>query len=226
MNSNDKYICLNCATILNEQSGFDVDNGSLTCTECSQELYGNAYEGGCCNNIHAMDEALVRDATFKEKVFARWEKVNPKLKKVGKWTLISIGVLVAVVVASKVSKNGDTDEEEDEVGFQMGNNNDYEGETCRWCGSPLIADEDGPDDRGTLRYECSNSNCYGVFFSDNGDSLLSPDERRKPNATPCSNCGMSLSGGEYTAPWENGNNPDGYIKCPHCGYVIFQWNDD
>ncbi|GEM_PF-3545240 len=31
----------------------------------------------------------------------------------------------------------------------------------------------------------------------------------------CENCGQKMVGGSYTAPWENGNNPDGYVKCPH-----------
>ena len=42
----------------------------------------------------------------------------------------------------------------------------------------------------------------------------------------CINCGMSLKGGVYTAPWEDDDNPDGYIKCPHCGSINFQDDDD
>jgi predicted RNA-binding Zn-ribbon protein involved in translation (DUF1610 family) len=42
----------------------------------------------------------------------------------------------------------------------------------------------------------------------------------------CSNCGESLSEGSYTLPWEEGTNSDGYIKCPHCGVVNFEWEDD
>lgn len=41
----------------------------------------------------------------------------------------------------------------------------------------------------------------------------------------CSNCRSSLKGGSYTAPWENGNNSDGYVKCPHCGYINFNLED-
>lgn len=37
----------------------------------------------------------------------------------------------------------------------------------------------------------------------------------------CIHCGQSLEGGAYTAAWENGNNPDGYIRCPHCRKVNF-----
>ena len=41
------------------------------------------------------------------------------------------------------------------------------------------------------------------------------------NHRTCVVCQQSLEGGEYTAPWENGNNPDGYTKCPHCGSINY-----
>jgi DNA-directed RNA polymerase subunit RPC12/RpoP len=34
----------------------------------------------------------------------------------------------------------------------------------------------------------------------------------------CINCQQSLSGGELTLPWEDGDNSHAYITCPHCGY--------
>lgn len=37
----------------------------------------------------------------------------------------------------------------------------------------------------------------------------------------CECCGKPLAGGEYTFAWENGNNQDGYVKCPHCGSANF-----
>ena len=33
----------------------------------------------------------------------------------------------------------------------------------------------------------------------------------------CINCQQDLSGGVYTAPWEDGDNEYGYVICPHCG---------
>ena len=39
----------------------------------------------------------------------------------------------------------------------------------------------------------------------------------------CENCGKPLSGGELTLPWEDGNNSDAYVKCPHCGYKNIQY---
>lgn len=41
----------------------------------------------------------------------------------------------------------------------------------------------------------------------------------------CEYCGEPLAGGEYTSAWENGNNPNGYVKCPHCGRANFEYND-
>jgi hypothetical protein len=42
----EEYYCIECAAILNDQSGFDPENGPWTCTECGEELYidnGNIY---------------------------------------------------------------------------------------------------------------------------------------------------------------------------------------
>lgn len=40
----------------------------------------------------------------------------------------------------------------------------------------------------------------------------------------CYNCGGSLAGGEYVAPWEDGSNEYGYWICPHCGAPNEDWN--
>ncbi len=39
----------------------------------------------------------------------------------------------------------------------------------------------------------------------------------------CENCGEPLTGGKLTLPWEDGNNRDAYIKCPHCGHKNKQY---
>ena len=33
----------------------------------------------------------------------------------------------------------------------------------------------------------------------------------------CESCGESLAGASLTLPWEDGDNPSAYIRCPHCG---------
>lgn len=40
----EEYYCPNCDAILNDQSGFDPDNGAWTCTECGQEIFGDDIE--------------------------------------------------------------------------------------------------------------------------------------------------------------------------------------
>ncbi|MFD1484796.1 hypothetical protein ACFQ5J_06090 [Lacticaseibacillus baoqingensis] len=34
----------------------------------------------------------------------------------------------------------------------------------------------------------------------------------------CTNCGRSIADANLTLPWEAGNNPSAYVRCPHCGY--------
>lgn len=40
----------------------------------------------------------------------------------------------------------------------------------------------------------------------------------------CENCGASLAGGYYTAPWEDGDNEYGYWICPRCGHTNIDWD--
>lgn len=46
MSYSQEYFCTHCGAILNDQPGFDPDNGTWTCTECGQTLYGDdIYDG-------------------------------------------------------------------------------------------------------------------------------------------------------------------------------------
>lgn len=90
---------------------------------------------------------------------------------------------------------------------------------CPSCGG--MVQGDAPD--ATYWFNCKS--CGERFYLEDGE-LVSPYNRnRRTSSRTCSNCGQPLSGGEYTAPWENGNNSDGYTKCPHCGYTNFDWDD-
>jgi len=42
----------------------------------------------------------------------------------------------------------------------------------------------------------------------------------------CFGCGREVKNGDYTAPWENGKNPHGFITCPYCGYENEDFSDD
>jgi RNase P subunit RPR2 len=33
----------------------------------------------------------------------------------------------------------------------------------------------------------------------------------------CINCQQSLAGSDFTAPWEDGDNPYAYVTCRNCG---------
>ena len=43
----------------------------------------------------------------------------------------------------------------------------------------------------------------------------------------CSNCGRDLEG-ELTLPWEDGNNPEAYVRCKYCGYenTVYGYGED
>lgn len=44
----------------------------------------------------------------------------------------------------------------------------------------------------------------------------------------CINCQQSLDGGEVTLPWEDGDNEDAYVICPHCRCknILYGFGDD
>ena len=90
---------------------------------------------------------------------------------------------------------------------------------CPVCGGRVHGD--APD--ATYWFNCND--CGERFYLEAGE-LVSPFDRARANSSKsCASCGRSLAGGSYIAPWENGNNPNGYIKCPHCGYANFEYDD-
>lgn len=48
-----EYFCTNCGAILNEQQGFEFNDGTWTCTECGQRLFGDEAgdTGGKMNGV-------------------------------------------------------------------------------------------------------------------------------------------------------------------------------
>lgn len=89
---------------------------------------------------------------------------------------------------------------------------------CPYCGGVVTGD--APD----AEYWFNCDGCGERFFLEDGE-LISPFARRGSSGRTCDNCGQSMDGAEYTAPWENGNNKDGFLKCPHCGSVTFLYQD-
>lgn len=44
----------------------------------------------------------------------------------------------------------------------------------------------------------------------------------------CIICGESITGKSLTLPWEDGDNPDAYVRCPNCGYenIVYGYGED
>mgnify|MGYP005487256127 CR=1 FL=1 len=90
----------------------------------------------------------------------------------------------------------------------------FDKRTCTRCGSTMQGDG--------CRFECPEC---GVLFLEDGE-YLTPDERMMKSAgsgRTCDNCGKPLRGGQLTLPWENGGNPNAFVRCPHCGYSNIQY---
>ena len=68
--------------------------------------------------------------------------------------------------------------------------------------------------------------CGTKYYLEGGilkDPLVWGEPGEHDNGRICSNCGGSLAHASYTSAWENGNNSDGYWKCPHCGAITFDY---
>lgn len=82
---------------------------------------------------------------------------------------------------------------------------------CPYCGDTVRGD--APD--ATYWFNCTG--CRERFYLEDGE-LISPwSSRGKSTGSTCESCQNELSG-DYTAPWEDGGNPNGYITCNSCGY--------
>ncbi len=85
-------------------------------------------------------------------------------------------------------------------------------ETCPWCGASLIDAAEGGWVEG--RYECPSCS-GGVFFMEDG-GLVDSMHRSGGTDRTCMSCSASLTGAEFTAKWEDGDNAEAYITCPQC----------
>lgn len=89
---------------------------------------------------------------------------------------------------------------------------------CPYCGK-LLDTEDG------VYFTCSGEWCMNERFTiENGKVVDARSYTRTlfSNERTCQYCGETSRGWEYVAAWENGNNPNGYRKCPKCGQAEFE----
>lgn len=91
---------------------------------------------------------------------------------------------------------------------------------CPYCNGKV---KGNPPDI-TKYFNCQR--CGRRLYLENDGELVDVFDRKNPNPKMCEMCGRPMSGGEYVVAWENGNNPDGYIVCPHCGHVNFEYGYD
>jgi len=49
------------------------------------------------------------------------------------------------------------------------------------------------------------------------------DKNYNPATDRCENCGQSLAGSDFSLPWEDGNNPNAYVRCWFCGHKTIQY---
>ena len=71
---------------------------------------------------------------------------------------------------------------------------------------------------GNKHYKCVQ--CGNIYLLDYTGNLVQMFFTES-NEKICEQCGYTLKNGEYTGAWENGNNPDSYVKCSHCGHANF-----
>lgn len=86
---------------------------------------------------------------------------------------------------------------------------------CPYCGRRMKGD--WPDK--SRWFNCDH--CRDRFFLEDDGELVNALHRGSKSARTCESCGRKMTGASFVPPWVNGNNPDGYIKCPHCGHVNF-----
>lgn len=215
------WFCDGCNTFLNNQPGFDIKKKRWVCSKCGHDndiTYEN-FKDICLDCGVKIDS----DAKYGLCDTCRAERHEKRVNRL-KTGVKVVGVIVAAAGAAYLAaKNSEGDNSASSVDYGHldagdGSDNDYP--TCDCCGSKMTEFD------GCWWFtcpECGNR----VRKNDDGSWNRENEVFGNPsssNADTCANCGYSLKGGSYTAAWVNGNNPDGYIKCPHCGYANFQWD--
>lgn len=210
------WFCDECETFLNTQEGFDRYALKHICTKCGYEndTTANNLRGICidCGKIIPdPEQTICADCRI-----ARRQRAKERLKTVG----MAAGI-TAVTVGSAILASHSSDKElSTDTLLPPEDSDDDEHPICDMCGVKMTGFD------GVAWYTCPS--CGNRVRKDESGKLTWEREIFGPHITSkkCAQCGQSLSGGSYTMPWEDGSNSDGYVKCPHCGYVNFEWDDD
>ena len=205
------WFCDSCKAFLNSQQGFLADKEYWICAVCGFENRIDA------NNIVTLCKNCGEKLPKGSRRSLCDECRAARFTKAVKW-----GVRIATVVGTAIyySKNSADNTDANSDGSK--NLEDISYPICKTCGHQMTEFD------GWAWYTCPvcGDSVRIIDGTITWEEEIFGSPAQRAGGLPCQNCGQSLSGGSYTMPWENGNNPDGYIKCPHCGYINFQWIDD
>ena len=210
------WFCDECGAYLNSQKGFDRNADKWICTVCGYEndttidnLRGVCVD--CGKSLPDPEGTLCVDCRLKRK-----EQAKERLINIG--TAVGIGaVAVGIGLATAHSQSDDSSEP-----LPPFPEDDRDYPTCDLCGEKMTEFD------GWAWYTCPNCGNTVRILEDGTTTwereLFGPSAGRPSRR--CEYCGESLAGGKKSLPWENENNRNGYVICPHCGRANFEEDDD
>jgi Zn finger protein HypA/HybF involved in hydrogenase expression len=212
------WFCDGCEAFLNTQQGFDINADSWVCTECG--FKNKITPDHIIDNCKDCGAVIPDDSPHRLCENCRSIRREKMLKRMQAAATIAAGA-ATIIKATHDIRQKTSVSSDDSIDNHAPLRLDDEYPVCKSCGAKMTEFD------GWAWYTCP----------DCGDSVRIIDgvttwrdeifgRSAHNSGKTCSNCGRSLSGGSYTLPWEEGNNPDGYIKCPHCGFINFEWEDD
>ncbi len=200
------YFCDKCGSFLNNQPGFSLEKKSWICVQCKFEnaLTADNNVSICINCGKKLSKGLKQplcdDCKTEQNKVIFWGSIA---------FIFTLGWFIYNAADRSFTSSSSADEESYPICKSCGARmTDYDG--VSWYTCPECGDEVRKNDDGTMTWE-------NEIFGSAGQRVGGP---------VCERCGKSLRGGSYTMPWESVNNPDGYIICPYCKHVNYQWEDD
>lgn len=210
------WFCDECGEFLNVQNGFDSKSEKWICTNCGTEnnITPAQVKDICikCGKISDTTTFGLCDDCFKEMK----SKIAKGIRIIIETTPFVIAAFEGLRSIANTSKDNEPNDGEDKKLLSDNISDKYP--ICNSCGASMTEFD------GWAWYtcpECGNS----VRIIDGETTWHNEIFGPSSNGKKCAQCGRNMAGGEYVPPWANGSNKDGYTKCPHCGYVNFDWDD-